>query len=329
MHAGGSPIRRIGISANGLCAAIIDNHRASDHHVSGLTTAMSEHSSTPANSGPAAGPGTAEPGTALDRPPQASTSSPGQEVIALVVHELRSPLAAIANILEAYGNHPDPVADPRAREMISRQLHKALRLVDDLLDLTRVASANPSIALTPIVLSQVITDTVQEVAYLIRARRQALILDLPRERLWVRGDAVRLGQVIGNLLENSSKYSAAGGEITLSLACAGSQAVLRVRDNGAGIASADLPRVFDPYFRGNHGHQISAGTPTGLGLGLALTRRLVELHGGTIEAKSDGLGCGSEFTVRLPIDSGLPAAGAEDAQRVTASPKPSDEPRDR
>ena len=223
--------------------------------------------------------------------------SPGQDVVAMIVHELRGPLATMSGVLEIYRTDPNSVARPPVREILARQVQKALRLVDDLLDVSRLARDVPPLAMGPVDLSQVINYAVEDLEHEIRNRQQALILDLAPETIRVQGDGMRLGQIVANLLENGSKYSGVGARITLSLARAGSQAVLCIRDSGTGIPAEDLPHIFDPYYRGNHSAALDG---SGLGLGLTLTRRLIELHGGTIDAKSDGAGCGSEFTVRLP-----------------------------
>jgi len=212
----------------------------------------------------------------------------------MIVHELRGPLSTMSNLLEVYRAAPSLVTP--SREMLTRQVRKALRLVEDLLDVSRLAGEAPALATAPVDLSQVVKDTVEDVGYEIHKRQQTLTLTLPAETIWVQGDGMRMGQIVANLLENSSKYSGTGAQIVLRLLRDGTRAVLRVRDNGAGIRPEDLPHIFDPYYRGSH----SPGSASGLGLGLTLTRRLVQLHGGMIEAKSDGAGYGCEFTIMLP-----------------------------
>ena len=239
-----------------------------------------------------------EPQSGPDAAAQHPPIPPGQEIVAMIVHELRGPLATMSNVLDVYRADPSPATHPSARDdILARQLQKALRLVDDLLDASRLARQAPTLATAPVDLSQVIKDTVRDLDHEIRNRQQRLILNLPARTVRVQGDGMRLGQIVANLLENSSKYSAAGGQITLSLAREGGQAVLCIRDNGIGIASEDLPHIFDSYYRASHPPEYAA---SGFGLGLTLARRLVELHGGMIEAKSNGKGCGSEFTITLP-----------------------------
>jgi signal transduction histidine kinase len=217
-------------------------------------------------------------------------------MVALIAHELRSPLAAISNGLLVCRSGPSPEALAHVHGILDRQIHKALRLVEDLVDLSRPGS----VALTeeaPVDLSRVITDAVEELEHQIRAQQQVLTLELPRCAVLVRGDAMRLQQVVVNLLGNGSKYSPSGGHITLSLAFESDQAVLRIRDGGLGISAEDLPHIFESFFRAGRSFD---GRQEGLGLGLAIAQRVIELHGGTIEARSDGPNQGSEFTVRLP-----------------------------
>jgi signal transduction histidine kinase len=228
---------------------------------------------------------------------QGAVLRPGQEIVAMIVHELRGPLATMSNTLESCRADPNQAAPSPAKEILARQVRKALRLVNDLLDVSRLTHGAPNVLAEPVNISQVITSTVQDLDHEIRKRQQVLILDMAPETVWVLGDAMRLGQIVANLLENGSKYSGMGGKIKLSLTREDIQVVLCVRDDGAGIAPEDLPHVFDPYFRGKH--SLEHGE-SGLGLGLTLVRRLVELHGGSIEARSGGAGCGSEFTLRLP-----------------------------
>lgn len=215
----------------------------------------------------------------------------------MIAHELRTPLAVISNVLTVCRASIPPTALPAAGDVLDRQVKRALRLVNDLMDLTRLGEEALRFDRTPVDLTKVAMNAAQDLDQEFRARRQAIALELAAEDMWVRGDATRLAQIIGNLLENSSKYSPDGARIVLTLSRKEGQAVLCVRDDGAGISAEDLPHIFEPYYRGGgptHGYR------SGLGLGLTLTQRLVRLHGGTIEAKSRGAGCGSEFIVRLP-----------------------------
>lgn len=246
---------------------------------------------------------TCEPETGAEDARQTDNRIPvpllSQDVVARIAHELRSPLSVMSNVLRVCRTSIAPTAMPAAGDVLARQVNKALRLVNDLMDLTRLSERQLPLERVPVDLGRVVLNAAQDLEQEVRARGQMVDLRLPGGALWVRGDATRLEQIVGNLLENSSKYSGEGGRIVLALSQEDGQAVLSVRDDGDGISSADLPRVFDPYFRGSDPAKTARG---GLGLGLTLTRRLVQLHGGTIEAKSRGVGCGSEFIVRLPLD---------------------------
>ncbi|HET9106536.1 MAG TPA: HAMP domain-containing sensor histidine kinase [Steroidobacteraceae bacterium] len=219
----------------------------------------------------------------------------------MIAHELRSPLAVMSNVLKVYRASIAAKALPGAGDMLDRQVNKALRLVNDLMDLSRVSEDQLRLERVPVDLGRVILDVSEDLDQDFRRRQQVLVLELSAQAVWVRGDACRLEQIVENLLENSGKYSPEGAMIAVALSREGGQAVLRVRDNGTGIPSDDLPHIFEPYFRGSSPGQRSRG---GLGLGLTLTRRLVQLHDGTIEATSRGAGCGSEFTVRLSTTPG-------------------------
>lgn len=220
-----------------------------------------------------------------------------QDMVARIAHELRSPLSVMSNVLKVYRASIVPTAMPAAGDVLNRQVNRALRLVNDLMDLTRFSEEQLRFDYAPVDLSRVVLNAAQDLEQEFRVRRQALVLELFGDALWVQGDATRLEQIVGNLLENSSKYSPDGRRVVLSLSSEESQAVLSVCDDGAGISGDDLPHIFEPYFRGANSAEAAC---SGLGLGLTLTRRLVQLHGGTIEAKSPGVGLGSEFTVRLP-----------------------------
>lgn len=224
-----------------------------------------------------------------------------QHTVAMIAHELRSPLSVMSNVLRVYRASNVAKAMPGAGDVLNRQVNKALRLVNDLMDLSRVSEDLLRLERAPVDLGRVILDVSEDLAQEFRSRQQVLILELSAEPVWVQGDATRLEQIVENLLENSAKYSPDGARIAVALSRESGQAALRIRDNGTGIPSEDLPHIFEPYFRGTSPGHWSRG---GLGLGLTLTRRLVQLHDGTIEAMSRGAGCGSEFTVRLPTVTG-------------------------
>lgn len=231
----------------------------------------------------------------------AATDPLDQHTVAMIAHELRSPLSVMSNVLRVCRAGMVAQAMPGAGDVLSRQVNKALRLVNDLMDVARFSEDRLRLERVPVDLRRVILDVSEDLAQVLRAREQVLVLELSSEAVWVQGDATRLEQVVENLLENSGKYSPDGARIAVALSREGDQAALRVRDNGSGIPPEDLPHIFEPYFRGTSpGHSCRGG----LGLGLTLTRRLVQLHDGTIEAASPGADCGSEFTVRLPTVTG-------------------------
>jgi PAS domain S-box-containing protein len=217
------------------------------------------------------------------------------EFLAMLGHELRNPLApiltALALIRMRAGQWPE-----RELAVIERQVKHLVRLVDDLLDVSRITRGRVELKLERLSLAEVVARAVEMSLPLIEQRAQGLDVDVPAE-LTVRGDAVRLAQVVANLLNNAAKYSNKGGRIGVSAARVGDRVELRVRDRGIGIAPEMLPRVFDLFAQESQAIDRAAG---GLGLGLAIVRSLVALHGGDVSAASDGAGAGSEFCVRLP-----------------------------
>lgn len=220
-----------------------------------------------------------------------------EEIVAMVLHELRTPLHVMQNALSLCPAAAGPPQAIAARQLLGRQLGKAIRLLEDLTDM---AALTRGIALGDaerVDLAELVRGEAAELEERHRGRKTALTLELPPNGLWVRGSRLRLSQVVANLLDNSVKYSPIGGWITAHLWREPPLGVLSIRDGGAGIRPEDLDRIFDPFFRG----RTSAGAPgEGFGLGLALVKRLVELHGGSIAVRSEGEGRGSEFTVRLP-----------------------------
>ena len=182
--------------------------------------------------------------------------------------------------------------------MMEEQTHNLVRLIDDLLDVSRVTRGKLELRQQRVALTTIITNAIQTAQPLIHAKGHELTLTQARERLYVHGDPTRLSQVVANLLNNAAKYTPQGGKISLSTERIGDEVAIRVKDNGVGIASDMLPRIFDMFVQADNSLNCSQG---GLGIGLTLVKSLVEMHGGTVEATSDGLGNGSEFTVRLPI----------------------------
>ena len=181
---------------------------------------------------------------------------------------------------------------------MERQVEQLVRLVDDLLDVSRVMRGKIDLRREPVEFAAVVARAVETAQPLIDAQGHRLDISLPQESLLLSADPVRLAQVIGNLLTNATKYTEASGHILLSARRDGGTAVLRVRDTGIGIAPDMLPHVFDLFVQVDHAASRSQG---GLGIGLTLVKNLVEMHGGTVEAHSGGLGRGSEFVVRLPL----------------------------
>ncbi|MGC3998208.1 MAG: ATP-binding protein [Anaeromyxobacter sp.] len=204
----------------------------------------------------------------------------------------------------------DPASEQgqRALGVLARQFQHLSRLVDDLLDATRVTSGKIRLRRSRVDLAQVLQSTVEDHRSVFARAQVELGLSLDPAPLWVDGDAVRLAQVLGNLLGNAVKFNRPGGRVEVSVATGpGAQAVVRISDDGAGISADMLERIFQPFAQGDQTLDRSRG---GLGLGLALAKGLVELHGGSIEARSDGPGHGAEFAVRLPLLlDAQPAAG--------------------
>jgi signal transduction histidine kinase len=220
------------------------------------------------------------------------------EFLAMLGHELRNPLAPIRNALELIDK--PGVSDSVVmwgRNVIHRQFHHLSRLVDDLLDVSRIVHGKISLQKTKVDVASVINEAVESRRPLIEARHHDLVLRVPAEPLWVEADLVRLDQVICNLLNNAAKYSDPGQRILLQVEASEEWITLRVQDNGMGISSDVLPYVFDLFAQGD---QSLARTQGGLGIGLTLVKRLVEMHGGRVEAHSQGPGRGSEFLVHLP-----------------------------
>ncbi|HVK09854.1 MAG TPA: HAMP domain-containing sensor histidine kinase, partial [Gemmataceae bacterium] len=221
------------------------------------------------------------------------------EFLATLAHELRNPLAPLRNSLEVLRLSGDtPAAVRRVREVMGRQVEQMTRLVEDLLDVARIAEGKLVLRSEVVDLRSVVEDAVQMNAPLVQARGHRVSVGLPPGPLGVEGDRARLVQVFVNLLNNAAKYTDPGGRITVAATREGGEAVVTVTDNGTGIAADMLPHLFDLYTQ----LDVSADRPQGgLGIGLTLVRRLVELHGGSIAAASPGVGRGSEFTVRLPV----------------------------
>ena len=224
------------------------------------------------------------------------------EFLAILAHELRNPLAVLRNGLCILNRGPatDPTLS-RTVSMMDRQMTHLVRLVDDLLDVSRITGGKLELRRQKVLLTDVLESAVESSRTFIEAHRHELAIDLRAHDLLVDGDADRLAQVFSNLLLNSAKYTDAGGVITLMLERENGEAVVSVQDNGIGIPPAALERVFE-MFSQIESHQ--ERTMQGLGIGLSLVRTLVQMHGGSVRAFSEGPGRGSRFTVRLPIAEG-------------------------
>jgi PAS domain S-box-containing protein len=228
------------------------------------------------------------------------------EFLGLLAHELRNPLAPILNALAVLGmtGLSGPQAQD-AKDILERQVRLMVRIVDDLLDLTRIAQDKVELRLAPFDLAEAVQEAVQTTAPLFTNQRHQFFVDLPRESLLLNADRDRVVQILVNLLTNAAKYTNPGGSVRLSVKRAGNELVLRVSDSGVGIDADMLPRVFDLFAQEGRSLTQAQG---GLGIGLTLVRRLVELHGGHIAVHSDGPGKGSEFSVRLPAAPVVPSS---------------------
>ena len=227
------------------------------------------------------------------------------EFIAMLAHEIRNPLAPIRSALTLMDASAadDPVQE-RMRRTIDRQSRRLTRIADDMIDISRVTRGALKVEKQPVEVAQVVERATEAAAPAIQTGGHKLSVDLPAERLFVTGDAERLVQVLANLLDNAARYTPEAGRIELRAWREGEQAVLSVRDTGRGIPADEIGAVFNMFVQGREPlHRVGAG----LGVGLALARSIVELHGGSIEARSEGEGKGAEFVVRLPA-SGAPHA---------------------
>ena len=238
------------------------------------------------------------------------------EFIAMLAHELRNPLAPSVNATQVMALLPP--GDPQhevMRQTVARQSGQLMRIVDDLLDITRITRGQIHVAKASVDLAEVARRAAETAAPAIEAARQRLELDVPAGRLLVHGDLQRLTQVVGNLLNNAARYTPAGGQIRVEGRAEEAQAVVRVRDNGRGIDPDMLETIFEMFVQGRSALERVGG---GLGIGLALARRIAELHEGSLQAASEGAGKGSEFTLRIPL---APPALAAVADPGRVAPK--------
>ncbi|MEO5618362.1 MAG: chemotaxis protein CheB [Candidatus Eisenbacteria bacterium] len=223
------------------------------------------------------------------------------EFLAMLAHELRNPLAPICNalqILKLTDGKDEAVAS--ASKLMERQIGHMVRLVDDLLDVSRISQGKIELRKERVELALAVSRVVEDARPLFASRNQVLTVDLPSKPLYLNADPTRLTQVLGNLLNNACKYTNPGGRISIKIEREGEQAVIRVRDDGYGLSADQLTSIFDMFMQVDSSAERSG---SGLGLGLTLVKELVELHAGTVEVHSPGIGQGSEFIVRLPASS--------------------------
>jgi signal transduction histidine kinase len=228
------------------------------------------------------------------------------EFLAALAHELRNPLAPIRAAVEfmRLKGAADPTLD-RARGVVNRQVEHMTRLIDDLLDVSRITRDQLVLRTARVSLDDIVAAAVETSRPFIDQRGHVLSLDLPAEPVWLEADPARLSQVLSNLLTNAAKYTPPAGQLTVAAAVSEATVDLRVIDSGIGIAPDMLPRIFDMFMQVHRSRDRSAD---GLGIGLTLARRLVEMHGGSIQVRSEGVGRGTEFIISLPIIARRPPA---------------------
>jgi PAS domain S-box-containing protein len=227
------------------------------------------------------------------------------EFLAMLAHELRNPLTPIRNAAHVLGRlHTQEPRVQWAQQIIERQVHHLTRLVDDLLDVSRIVRGKVALQMETVKLEDVVNQAFDMARPLIDAKGHKLALRLPEQAVYLRGDPVRLAQVLLNLLDNAAKFTDEGGRIEVEASVVGPVVEIQVSDSGMGISAELLPQIFDLFQQGKRGLDRSQG---GLGIGLTLVKRLVEMHGGLLEARSAGAGQGTAFTIFLPL---LPEASA-------------------
>jgi len=236
------------------------------------------------------------------------------EFLAMLAHELRNPLQAIRTTMHTIRGQAerDPIVQ-RASQIVERQVGHLARLLDDLLDVARLMRGKIELHKETVTLQMIVAAALETTRGFIDARRHGESVSLPAVPLWFEADPTRITQVVGTLLDNAAKYTPRGGEISVTGYREGAEVVLRVRDTGIGIAPEMLGPVFDLFVRAD---QSRAGSDGGLGVGLTLARTVIELHGGTIIAQSEGPGRGSEFVVRLPVGAPVGPPEPDDRRRV-------------
>lgn len=236
------------------------------------------------------------------------------EFLAMLAHELRNPLGPISHAVHLLKRGMGDA--PKLYEMIDRQTVRLVRLVDELLDVARISRGLIELKREPVSLTQIVRESAEASRPRVEQRRHVLELLVPEAQLYVDGDAVRLEQVIANLIENAVKYTEPGGRVAVSLTQVAQEAVLSVADSGIGLEAKTLERIFDPFTQVDSSLARAGG---GLGLGLTVVRRVLDMHGGRIEARSAGLGSGSEFVVRIPLLPEAPRVQERDASVPAAA----------
>jgi PAS domain S-box-containing protein len=241
------------------------------------------------------------------------------EFLAVLAHELRNPLAPLRNAIEILRTSPSPSPQLQwTHDVIDRQVRQLSRLVDDLLDVSRITSGKIELRKESVELASAVRIALESSRPFIERGGHELTVHVPSEPIWLDADLARLAQVLSNLLNNAAKYTRSGGHIWLTAERSRHEAVIRVRDNGIGIEPSMLGRIFEMFTQAGAAGIHSQG---GLGIGLTLVRRLVELHGGRVEAHSDGIGRGSEVVVRLPLARVDESRDAHAAETRTAGPQ--------
>jgi CheY-like chemotaxis protein len=233
------------------------------------------------------------------------------EFLSMLAHELRNPLMPLLNGIDILRLHgPRQLEIQKVQDMMNRQVNHLVRLVDDLLDISRITRDKIQLQIEPVEVAAIVDRAIEVSRPLLDACGHDLTIAMPPQPLWVNADPIRLAQVLSNLLNNAAKYTEKGGKVSLSVALEDAQIVFRVRDNGMGIPAEMLSCIFDLFTQVERSLDRSHG---GLGIGLTLVRRLVEMHGGRVSAHSEGANQGSEFVVRLPELAAVQPAPTADA----------------
>ncbi|HXE47155.1 MAG TPA: hybrid sensor histidine kinase/response regulator [Ramlibacter sp.] len=233
--------------------------------------------------------------------------------IATLAHELRNPLAPVRTGVQILLQSPSAEIASRTLAMMERQLGHMVHMIDDLLDVSRITGDRLSLRREAVELQKLIAQAVEGIDPQVRARGQELVLELPEEPVLADVDPTRMSQVITNLLQNAAKFSATGDSIRLSMSVEAGVADIRIADSGIGLAPESLDRIFELFYQVGGTHEQIA---SGLGIGLSLSRRLVELHGGKLTAHSEGVGRGATFVVRIPCSAGAEAPAPVEPSRL-------------